>query len=556
MSGFVDQSALTPPTHAEIRAEEARMLQDRAKGSARSVFILVAVIAISLISVDLHMEALIWAVLASLMVGVTLFYAGNAQLEAAPPARIDRYLNGHIAISACTGALWAFGSLQLASPTSELQTFMAGLFVTSISAGGVMAGTIYRPGYLALATCSLLPFGGWLFVTMDGVQQIYGGFILFFLTFCYSTNKAASQKTRDAIVAKLTSRKAEEALERFAENAKAHRETTRSLQAVRHDMAQPLLALRNFVSELDRQVATPELAVLARQIRLAVLSQETLVQELTNVETPFAAPIFTSLDVPALLQQLDAEYRPQLSAKFCDLHIECSLQNITTDGARLERILRNFLSNAVKYGSAGGSVKLSVQVLEDTVQLRVKDQGQGIPAEQLAALQAGAPQPASATGSGLGLGIARQLAETIGGRIDIASVDGKGAAFTLTLPYQQDADSGGKRAFVLCIGEAELPKLGAWADLISGWVWQYAHAHSCAEALELVKILRLAPDLIVLNPNQDAPLTAECYEKLAEVAPLVQVDRQADGPSPSQGVHVLPLPRTEVELQQALLERL
>lgn len=539
------------PTEAEIRAEEATMLRERAMGSARSVLLLIGLIAISLASVQLYQEAIAWFVLASAMVGVTVVYARLPRRLGETPGQVDRYLQGHVLISACTGSLWTIGALQLASSDSELQTFLAGLFLTSITAGGTMAGTVYRPGFLALAVFALTPFGLYLMITMDGVQRIYGGFILFFLTFCFATNKNASRKTRDALAAKLTSRKAEIELEKFAEAAKSHRAATRSVQAIRHDMAQPLLALRNFLAEMDRQATSPEQAVLVRQIRLALISQEALVEELTALEKPASAPLLGRIDAAEMLGQLESEFQPQFATQGCKLGVECGVRTLTSDRARLERILRNFLSNAVKYGATGGQVALRAVSSSGETVWSVEDQGPGMEAGRLHALQGGGQAAPTSKGSGLGLGISRRLAGDLGGRIEIASAPGQGTRVALHLP---DADQPAlvQQVFVLCVGQEELPGLGGWGDLVSTWMWTFAQAGTCEEARGLISALRLTPDLIVLDQPADQCGPADEIADLAISAPVIHISRQPPETAPPHTGGTIPLPQSETQLRRAL----
>ncbi|WP_164727058.1 ATP-binding protein [Shimia sediminis] len=545
----------TPPTLAEIQAEEAHMLRDRAMGSAKSVFVLIGVIAISLASVHLYEEALIWTGLASAMVAVTIFYARSWSQSEGTANQVSRYLMGHVVISSCTGLLWSFGAMQLASPSSELQTFLAGLFLTSITAGGVMAGTVYRPGYVSLALCSLLPFGLYLLIAMDGVQRIYGGFILFYLTFCIATNKTASKKTREAIGAKLISRQAEEALEEFADASRLHRATKRSVEAIQHDMAQPLLALRNFLAELDRQASSPQQAILARQIRLALVSQEALVEELANVERPPLDPIRSEVDVAEMLAQLDDEYQPQFATQNCKFSIESEVSAVVSDRAKLERILRNFLSNAVKYGASGGLVTLSVQSDDHESRWHVADQGPGMSLDQVhAILTENGPKP-SDNGSGLGLGIAQHLAQELGGSIALSSTPELGTTISLHLPHVETFDTY-EQAFVMCIGHATLPNMGAWADLVSSWVWEFAQANTCDEAKHLIEVLGQTPDLIVLDPPGSHQIPSEDISALKQLAPVIRFVRE----TPELPSHMPPgsviLPKNERDLRRALEQAL
>jgi CheY-like chemotaxis protein len=112
---------------------------------------------------------------------------------------------------------------------------------------------------------------------------------------------------------------------------------------------------------------------------------------------------------------------------------------LTTDVLRLQQILRNLVSNALKF-TAKGSVKLRVRPgPEDRVAFDVEDTGVGIPEDQLEPIFDAFHQGDGTTsrkygGTGLGLSISRDLARLLGGSIEVRSTVGVGSVFTLTIP--------------------------------------------------------------------------------------------------------------------------
>ncbi|WP_321877410.1 response regulator [Paraburkholderia bannensis] len=117
---------------------------------------------------------------------------------------------------------------------------------------------------------------------------------------------------------------------------------------------------------------------------------------------------------------------------------------LTTDGQRVLQILRNLLSNALKF-TAQGEVSLTVSPVDANVlRFDVRDTGIGIPAEKLEMIFEAFQQADGSTsreygGSGLGLSISRELARLLGGRIGVASEPGVGSVFTLWLPLDSTA---------------------------------------------------------------------------------------------------------------------
>ena len=113
--------------------------------------------------------------------------------------------------------------------------------------------------------------------------------------------------------------------------------------------------------------------------------------------------------------------------------------SVTTDGQRLQQILKNLLSNAIKF-TDDGQVSLTIEARPgDMVAFAVRDSGIGIAADQQALVFEAFRQADGTTsrrygGTGLGLSISRDLAALLGGSIDISSTPGKGSTFTLLLP--------------------------------------------------------------------------------------------------------------------------
>lgn len=111
---------------------------------------------------------------------------------------------------------------------------------------------------------------------------------------------------------------------------------------------------------------------------------------------------------------------------------------LETDPVRLQQILVNLVSNAVRHSPTEGRIEVSVRCDATSIDFTVRDQGPGIPAEA----QERIFQPferfdqSSGLGTGLGLPVSRRLAEVLRGRLSVSSEPGKGAVFTLSLPLR------------------------------------------------------------------------------------------------------------------------
>ncbi|QUS36219.1 response regulator [Falsirhodobacter algicola] len=139
-------------------------------------------------------------------------------------------------------------------------------------------------------------------------------------------------------------------------------------------------------------------------------------------------------------RKLERSFAPQAQGKGLTFRVEVptNIPDLQTDPARLEQVLRNFLSNAIKF-TERGSVTLSAHRDGDGVAFAVRDTGIGIAREDQEAVfeafrQADGTIARRFGGTGLGLSISRELTELLKGRVSLQSDLGKGTTFTLHLP--------------------------------------------------------------------------------------------------------------------------
>ena len=139
------------------------------------------------------------------------------------------------------------------------------------------------------------------------------------------------------------------------------------------------------------------------------------------------------------------------------------LPRVCADPKALRRVLSNIVENAIKYTPDGGHIILSARADNEQVLISVKDNGRGIPAEDMPVLfdkfHRGRPAPLSAamrnattdaefledadvSGVGLGLYLGRNVMEQMGGQISVESEVGRGSTFTLHLPVWRDGGCG------------------------------------------------------------------------------------------------------------------
>ena len=134
-----------------------------------------------------------------------------------------------------------------------------------------------------------------------------------------------------------------------------------------------------------------------------------------------------------------AEVLPLVEKRGNTLRVELDpgLDTVVTDPTKLRQIL---LGNASKF-TQNGSITLQVERVDAHLRLVVHDTGMGIPADRLEAVFDAFEQDTKRTqiehgGTGLGLPLSRRLARLLGGDVRVASIEGEGSTFTVTLPWK------------------------------------------------------------------------------------------------------------------------
>ncbi|MDP4291823.1 MAG: HAMP domain-containing sensor histidine kinase, partial [Bacteroidota bacterium] len=119
---------------------------------------------------------------------------------------------------------------------------------------------------------------------------------------------------------------------------------------------------------------------------------------------------------------------------------------VYADNGMLSTLIRNLVSNALKFTSAGGSVNIAARKEQDQVVVSVKDTGVGIPKSSLEKLfridkNISTPGTQNEPGTGMGLIISKEFVEKHGGKIWVESEVGKGSVFNFTLPLKSELAS-------------------------------------------------------------------------------------------------------------------
>lgn len=230
-----------------------------------------------------------------------------------------------------------------------------------------------------------------------------------------------------------------------ADAFEANRAKTSFLANMSHDLRTPLNAISGYADLLELLVhgpLTPSQEHDVARIKRSARHLLSLINDILNfakIETGTADLFLETLAVDVEIASLEAMLYPQLRLKGLTLeHTDCGAF-IRADSEKLQQVLLNLATNAIKFTPSGG-ITIHCVDHESTVTIAISDTGIGIPADHLDRVFEPFIQVnrsltnVSNDGVGLGLAISRNLARTMGGDLTVRSTLGQGSTFTLTMP--------------------------------------------------------------------------------------------------------------------------
>lgn len=166
---------------------------------------------------------------------------------------------------------------------------------------------------------------------------------------------------------------------------------------------------------------------------------------LSKIQAGAVEPVIRDVSVAGLLERLKREFELQAKEKGLDLHVVPCSATIRSDPNLLDRILHNFIANAIAYTNTG-KVLIGCRRQGSSLRIEVWDTGAGIPAHRLETVfvefhQLDNPAREKSKGMGLGLAVAKYTALLLGHQLDVQSTPGKGSMFAVEVPMQDNGGS-------------------------------------------------------------------------------------------------------------------
>ncbi len=337
-----------------------------------------------------------------------------------------------VGLSLVSGIVWGSAAVFLYPPNNPDYLVFLSVLMALVPLAPIAALAVYMPAFYAYYAPCISPYiailamqGGWpekmtalLLMAMSVVM----------IKFAVEHNRAL----RETIRLRLKLLDKTKALERESQIK------TNFLAAASHDLRQPAHALGLFIDSLPPHVHDAPGKHMLSNMRIAFQGLQGMLDEMLDISRLDAKLVTANkhhFQLAILLKRLATEYREQAERKGIELRCRAQQVTIYSDPALLERIIRNLLSNAVRYTKNGG-ILITCRRRKNTALIQVYDTGIGIAKHRqkdifLEFTQINNPGRTHGQGLGLGLAIAERLARLLGHQITLRSEEGRGSVFSI-----------------------------------------------------------------------------------------------------------------------------
>ena len=350
------------------------------------------------------------------------------------------------------GVFWGFTGWAFYVEGIGLQQTGLIVIVYTFCVVGIPVLSIQPRIYLAFGALSFLPMVVRIASVGDSYSYQLAGELVLIISFTVILARTYRQTLQRAIDLKVQAdellvqlrieKQAAEAARQEAEVA--NRAKTQFFTAASHDLRQPLHAMGLFAEALRQRVHEPEVAQLVNSINESVDALEGLFSELldiTRIDNGGVEVHEQHFAVGDILRKLRLNFEPGAFEKGLALRFRSGERVVFADPLLVERILRNLVSNAIRYTN-DGSVLVSCRQRGERILLQVWDTGIGIRESERARIfeefyqvpNTGVVSPEQRKGLGLGLAIVKRLADLMHAALSVRSQAGRGTVFTLELP--------------------------------------------------------------------------------------------------------------------------
>ncbi|WP_419690004.1 ATP-binding protein [Burkholderia theae] len=428
------------------------------------------------------------------------------------------WAGGFVLCCAAEGIAWGWSSVHLAAGGGFEVGSLTVTATLGVVAGSVPVFSAYLPAFFTFLLPATVPYVVVAGLSANRVQQSTAPMMFLFICVISYLGLLANRTSSQNIRLRLKAEQLAADLLRQKQIAEeANLAKSRFLAAASHDLRQPSHALSLLVGALRGVPMSDEGERIRRQIEMSTDALDKLFSALLDISKldagvveVYRRPFF----INAVLDQVCNDFAVDAAAKGVKLKCVRSRAIVDSDPVLLERIVRNLVSNAVRY-TESGRILVGCRRRVDGISIEVHDTGCGIPSDQLEVIfqeyyQVGNPERDREKGLGLGLAIVRRLTDLLNCRLTVKSSPGRGSCFCVDveqsslLPTQLDAEADETidtlpASELIVIVDDELAIREAMSKLLGMWGYETIAVASGDEAIARLSTCDKLPDLLICD---------------------------------------------------------
>jgi two-component system, sensor histidine kinase len=418
--------------------------------------------------------------------------------------------------SASAGIIWgAIGILYFPLTDQTYQLFLL-MSLMAITGGSAFTYSIYLPGYFAYVPAILLPIAIQFFMLGDKFHITLGAVSTVYLVALTAFNIKINKNFKTTLGLRFENASLIKQFKEQKEEAeRANKAKSKFLAAASHDLRQPLYALGLFTSVLDETIKYPKVKRVVEQINTSVAALTNLFDKLLDIsqlDAGLITPKKIDFSLNNVFEKLSSQFSKQAHEKNIKMLWPTHYPAVNSEPDLLERILRNYLSNAIKY-TREGQIEVVCQSRSGQVHIQISDTGIGISEEALEDIydefyQVSNPERDRQKGLGLGLSIVKRTADILRHEIHVTSKINEGSTFSIKIPQAQKLDQKkienidkaepiqSMNKLVLIIDDEESIREGL-SQILALWGYTMITAVDIDDAMQQIQLNHQIPDVII-----------------------------------------------------------
>ena len=420
-------------------------------------------------------------------------------------------------ISFTEGIGWGWAAIGLAATGHSDVQLLVFLIVGGVAAASIPGFSPYLPAFFALfvpATSACLIVSA---LSSSPLQRAAFPMMLVYMCATGPLAVKANRSFRQFVALRIRSEELANDLQRqkdIAERANLAKSTF--LAAASHDLRQPVHALGLLAGALRGVAMAPEGNLLLDQIEASTNAMDGLFTALLDISRLDAGVVEVHrrpFAVAPLLNRICRDHVDEAKAKGVALVLKRCEVTVDSDPVLLERIIRNLISNAVRY-TENGRIVVGCRWRGSTISIQVWDTGRGIPPDQQEKIfqeyyQLGNAERDRSKGLGLGLAIVRRITDLLDCKLTLRSQPGRGSCFEVTVPVSRGASgpietqpiapSGALARGLIVVIDDETAIQRAMSSLLTGWGHDVVTGGSGDEAMQQLSSRPDRPDLVICD---------------------------------------------------------